>query len=234
MPDQELEESRGARSTSIRRRYRHAYLLAALLLTITLPPFLGERMLGVTLVELFLLVTVLVGVYTSTEDNGRIGLSVFLGLSAVASRIAFEVLEQRAFLYAFLVSSLFFFAIVAWTLVSRLFSQRRGVTWDTLCGAFSVYLILGLLWTCAYVLLELVEPGSFDFGQVDSSPEGLFERFIGFSYTTLTTLGYGNVTPTNPRGDALTTLEAIVGQGYLAIVIARLVALQIAESETVE
>ena len=58
------------------------------------------------------------------------------------------------------------------------------------------------------------------------------ERLIGFSYTTLTTLGYGNIAPATRQADALTTLEAMVGQIYVAIVIARLVALQITQSSS--
>ena len=56
----------------------------------------------------------------------------------------------------------------------------------------------------------------------------MFWRFLGFSFATLTTLGYGNVAPATRQGDAIATAEAVVGQMYVAIVIARIVALQIA------
>jgi voltage-gated potassium channel Kch len=55
-----------------------------------------------------------------------------------------------------------------------------------------------------------------------------FERFIGFSFVTLTTLGYGNVVPLTPRGEAVATAEAVAGQLYIAVLLARFVAIDIA------
>ena len=113
-------------------------------------------------------------------------------------------------------------------LMRSIFRSEDRITGDTLCGAASVYLLLGLIWTMVFSILEKTAPGSFRFaGQVGSAEQ--FDRFLGFSYTTLTTLGYGNVAPATPQADALATIEAIVGQFYLAVVIARFVALQIVQ-----
>ncbi len=97
---------------------------------------------------------------------------------------------------------------------------------NTSCGSLSVYLLLGLLWAFAFALLESAVPGSFSgiergMGFTD------YKRFFGFSFVTLTTLGYGNVVPLTPRADALAVAEAIVGQIYLTVLVARLVALNL-------
>ena len=83
----------------------------------------------------------------------------------------------------------------------------------------------------AYALLESLVPGSFTIGGEPTPADARFDRYIGFSFTTLTTLGYGTIVPTNPRADALTSLQAIAGPVYLTIVIARLVAIQVGQQE---
>jgi hypothetical protein len=104
------------------------------------------------------------------------------------------------------------------------------VTIETICAALAVYLFLGLIWVFAYNLLEVVEPGSFSFG-AGGDDESPFSRFIGFSFVTLTTLGYGNISPMNPRADALSYTEAIIGQIYLTVLVARLVAMELLHTQ---
>ncbi len=73
--------------------------------------------------------------------------------------------------------------------------------------------------------MEILHPGSFVFSTGTLEAGFFFWRFLGFSFITLTTLGYGNVSPASEQGDALAGLEAVIGQFYVAVVIARLVAL---------
>ena len=128
----------------------------------------------------------------------------------------------------FLVGYIVVLAVVAGALLRSLFAQDRRVDADSIYGAISVYLLAGLIWAMAFALLEKHEPGSFRFP--DGETAATFEGFLGFSITTLTTLGYGDVVPTTPRAYALTNCEAIAGQFYLAIVIARFVALHLANT----
>jgi len=103
------------------------------------------------------------------------------------------------------------------------------ITRDTLYQAVSVYLLLGLVGAMAYALLEVVNPGSFHFGDNTIASDARLDRFLGFSFTTLTTLGYGNISPATPKADALATFQAVAGQIYIAVVIARLVAIEIGQ-----
>ncbi|MEM7622882.1 MAG: ion channel [Planctomycetota bacterium] len=101
-----------------------------------------------------------------------------------------------------------------------------------LCQAVSVYLLIGLIGASSYALLEFAAPGSFRFGDTGESRDtgdDRFERFLDYSFTTLTTLSYGNIAPASPRADALASLQAVVGQVYLAVVIARLVAIEVSQ-----
>lgn len=91
-------------------------------------------------------------------------------------------------------------------------------------GAIAVYLLLGLAWGEAYSAVALVAPGAFHPVGGDV-PEP--ERWLYYSFVTLTTVGYGDITPVGPLARSLAILEALTGQLYPAILLARLVALEV-------
>lgn len=211
------------------RPYRHAYLLASLLLVIAVRPFLAERMVGVKLLDAFMLVSLIIGAVASARSRGALLVTGALTMATVIARIYWDSGEQPALLYVWLSGYAAVYAIVAALVASSLFQHSDRISADTLCGALSIYLMIGMLWTMLYAMLEAFAPGSFQFQSAPPGDDQSFERLLGFSFTTLTTLGYGNVSPATPRADSLATLEAIAGQVYLAVVIARLVAMQLAQ-----
>lgn len=111
-----------------------------------------------------------------------------------------------------------FFIVTIYVLSRRLF-QVHYVTADTIKGGICAYLLIGFLWATLYGLLMRVNPDSFIY-----SREMLY---VHFSFTTLTTLGYGDIVPAGRTAAILTNSEAIIGQLYLTIFVARLVGLYI-------
>jgi hypothetical protein len=105
--------------------------------------------------------------------------------------------------------------------------RREDVTVDTIAGAACAYTLLALVWGGLYSLLEALHPGSFDIPAVwRIGPSGdPNAALVYFSFVTLTTVGYGDITPQWPGAGGLAASEAVVGQLYLAITIARLVGL---------
>ncbi|MGE5445893.1 MAG: potassium channel family protein, partial [Ignavibacteriales bacterium] len=107
---------------------------------------------------------------------------------------------------------------------------REGpITMQRIIGAVVVYLLLGLMWAFAYKLVELQRPGSFNSASL-SAVEHDFDpktRLIYFSFTTLTSVGYGDITPVHPISRSLTMLESLIGQLFPVILIARLVSMEI-------
>jgi hypothetical protein len=102
---------------------------------------------------------------------------------------------------------------------------RTGpVTLARIQGAIAVYLLLGFAWGVAYQLLALRQPGAFTGAGVDGD---LPQRWLYYSFVTLTTVGYGDVTPVHPIARSLAVLEALTGQLYPAILLARLVSLEV-------
>lgn len=120
-------------------------------------------------------------------------------------------------------SAVITFALFA-TVVAAQVYRRGPVTYHRIQGAVAVYLLLGLTWASAYALLYDLRPGTFT-GALDAA--SLPQTWIYFSFVTLTTTGYGDILPVHPIARSLAIAEAVAGQLYLAITLARLVALHV-------
>lgn len=109
-------------------------------------------------------------------------------------------------------------------------ARQTRVSRDTISGGVCIYLLMGITWALLMSALQLIVPGSFAGGGTPLAPPTLgghswFGEFLYFSFVTLTTLGYGDIGPTTPAARMLAAAEAVVGQLYIAIFIARLVGL---------
>ncbi len=126
--------------------------------------------------------------------------------------------------------------LLVWRVRSALFAQtlmtavilvqvyRPGVVnRHRILGAVAAYLLLGLVWAQAYQLVALAHPGAFT-GAIDSGAQG---AWVYFSFVTLTTTGYGDILPAHAAARSLANLEALIGQLYPAILLARLVSLEL-------
>ncbi|MEB3249498.1 MAG: potassium channel family protein [Merismopediaceae bacterium] len=125
-------------------------------------------------------------------------------------------LVNRLVQFTFLVSSI--------VIILKGIFQAKQVTGDTVTGGICVYLMLGLAWFELYEILLLFEPAAF-------SREMPFYRTFYFSFVTLTTVGYGDVVPVHRVAMILSNLEAVIGQIYLAVIVARLVSLYAQEKK---
>jgi hypothetical protein len=122
-----------------------------------------------------------------------------------------------------------FFAFTAALILRYVFSSDH-VDLDVISAAVVVYLFLGFLWSSLYTILEHAAPGSFNMNPDRLDIGGNVGKFYYFSFVTLTTLGYGDITPLTPPAKSFVVIEAIIGQLYLTVLIARLVGIQISQS----
>jgi hypothetical protein len=125
-------------------------------------------------------------------------------------------------------------AVVAVSVLRQVLKAKK-VSGDVVQGAVCVYILLGVAWAYLFSFVETVHPGSFQLpalGTTSVVPVAIEarQRFIYYSFVTLTTVGYGDITPVASLAQRLTVLEAMFGQLYLSILIARLVGLHIAQS----
>jgi len=116
--------------------------------------------------------------------------------------------------------------IVAVLIIKDLFSGKK-VTIDKIYGAVTAYLMLGLFWVGLYEITCAFRPGAI--AATNGAPLSNYAGFVHFSLTTLTTLGYGDIVPISKLAMSLANCEAVVGQFFLAVIVARLVGLFIAQ-----
>jgi len=130
-------------------------------------------------------------------------------------------------------------AFLAYSIVSILvfiFTARR-VTSNLLCSSLCIYLLMGVLWAVAYSTVAIVNPAAFIYNVPAHAQKGMVldngtsAEALYFSYVTLTTLGYGDIVPGVPMTRSLATLEAIMGQLVLTVLVARLVGMHIMDSQ---
>lgn len=116
-----------------------------------------------------------------------------------------------------------FFGYIAYLIVRAVLTERE-VTVDTVFGALCAYLIIGFTWASCYGIIELLNPGSFHGVAGVDSQAAQFQGFVYFSLVTLTTLGYGDLVPLTPTAKSFSIVEALLGQIFLAVFVARLIA----------
>jgi hypothetical protein len=112
--------------------------------------------------------------------------------------------------------------------------QSGRVTLDKILAAVCVYFMVGYAWTFAYAILDDITPDAFA-GLVPVAEDQHAFRIMqlrDFSFVTLTTMGYGDITPRSPSARTMAMLEAVMGQFYLAVLVARLVGLHIVHEES--
>jgi hypothetical protein len=104
--------------------------------------------------------------------------------------------------------------------------KSEGVDREIIYKAILLYLLAALMWAFLYSFLELVDPASFNI-DLDQS-KGYSLAFQYYSFVTITTLGYGDITPVTEVARAFSVLEAVCGQLYLVVVVAWLVGMHVA------
>ena len=115
------------------------------------------------------------------------------------------------------ICGLIVFAFAVISILNYIFNEET-VTRQTISAAVAVYLLIALMWTFIYRVFGLLYPGSFAIAH--SKLLDAENIYLYFSFVTITTLGYGDITPIGSQAIALSVLEAITGQIYLVVVVA--------------
>jgi hypothetical protein len=192
-------------------------VMTTFVVVITLPPHgWAGRVAAVAVAG----TTAIVGLTSSDVRLERVRLALLFAIVAVVAAIFGKVLSSKALLgVAFLIDS-GLLAITAMTILRRVISAI-AVDFRTILGAISVYTMMGLLF--GNLLLAL---GSLKGGDVFTGIDHATTRdYMFFSYTTLTTTGYGNLVPKGDIGQVLAVLEMLTGQIFLVTLVAGLVSL---------
>ena len=222
-------------------RHRFVLLFGILLGFYMLVPVLQqlrEELLseGPAVVEGVLFLAVILGTIVSvSKGRAWIPFALLLGLPAAVLWVVGVVVESEEVALIRQLVLIAFLGPAIWVMLRAIFDSRQ-VTFNTVCASLCVYLLLGLVWALAYSVVDALDPAAF--ACTSAAGHHRLRLWVGrgdstvlyFSFTTLTTLGYGDIVPTSPISRMLTSVEAIAGQLYLAVLVARLVGMHIVYS----
>ena len=154
----------------------------------------------------------------------RLFIVVALGLAV--TNLLYAVVPSTRLQIADALFSLMAAGLLATLLLQR--TLRRGeINVHRYQGAFATYVLLGVMFAQGFELVAMVEPGAFQVLGAPATYDTMLPRLLYYSFTTLTTLGYGDITPIHPFARSLAVLESLVGVIYPAVLIARLVSLDV-------
>lgn len=160
-------------------------------------------------------------------------LAGLLVVAAIALRMLRHLVPTPAIITWGLAASLLFMIFLTVASVDRVFREDRPVTVERVAGAVAVYLLFGMTWGYLYGLLDQLLPGAFNLAAAGAADDPFRQEvFTYFSFITLTTVGYGDVTPIHPVVRMCAVIQALFGQLYPATLLARLVSLEIINRQT--
>jgi hypothetical protein len=197
------------------------YLLITLILLIYLYPALPASPYAFPFLGILFAITPLAGVYAVADERRTLVIATILGAPALLSLlwhflVPYKMVNDEFLLLLVVV----YYAFTTGAIIRHLFRRDRVDT-DTILSAISAYLMIGLTFAVTYMLVELTGPGSF----VENTGDQMVQwgDMFYFSFVTLTTLGYGDISPVAPHARSLAILEAAAGVLYMSTLIARLV-----------
>jgi Ion channel len=222
---------------------RHTTLLVAIIALLGVRPLIGDSGAATAVFSIVVMLVFVVALYTIQVDElfgdrerliqqrkHRGLLGWVLALVAIALRLGDIVSPNHQLATASSITLLLFFGFVALTELRAVLRQRT-ITRETISMSISVYLLLGLTWGFFYIVLFDFRPQAFSFGGAPvPSEQQITPVLIYFSLTTLATVGYGDITPLTLQARYAAVSEGIAGQFYLAILVARLVGMQMSQS----
>ena len=214
--------------TKLLRRDRGLSALLVLLVVdiFILRPVAANVALGRVALDVLFTLILMAGALAVSRNRWAALPVVFLALGAVFVRWATYLGSYDPLLVADVLLTLLFHGVLALVILTHIFGPGP-ISIHRVLGAVAVYLLLGMTWAYAYELLELWIPGALRLPDAVEHPGVRPLKFLYFSFTTLSTVGYGDITPVHPYARSLATAEALTGQLFPAILIARLVSMEL-------
>ena len=205
-------------------------LLLCLFLYLVVGPFFDQTRYANIIVSGVLSLTLISAIGAMAESRKRIELaSVVLGIALVLLWLrTLGFISDKGNFASLAIGG--FLMILIYSFGHRLFKVRR-VTGNVICSALCLYILVGLLWGALYAVVDSLAPGSFA-GELIKDTNTFHQNtryFQYFSFMTLSTVGYGDITPRSMGATVLCQTEAILGQIIVVVLVARLVGIQVAQ-----
>lgn len=207
-------------------RLPNAWLLGALILLVAIFPFLDEKPAGRAAIAVFDLAILVLALRASRATGYETRFGYFLVIPAMGLHAAAALGGQSWLMAWSLFAQAVFHGFVVFSLM-RYMLRDEYMTLDELFAAAGLYVLMAFVFGYLYALLEHVMPGSFYINE-PNNVGNLTSWFdlLYFSFTCLTSVGFGEITPANDHARSLVMIQQMLGVLYVALVISRLVALQ--------
>ncbi len=202
---------------------RFGFLFVALVLSLGIPPLLPQGPLVSILMPAFLAAILISGLYSVSKKRKQLVFGLALVIPALIFSWSVRLYPADSFEIAGFALTGTFFLYLAWLILLFILSAPR-VDVNIIFAAICIYLLLGFACAMGFSIAETVSPGAIAYPDrlADFASDG---RAIYFSFVTLTTLGYGDMSPVSGPARGLAIMEAVTGQLILVVLIARLVAM---------
>jgi uncharacterized membrane protein len=204
-------------------KHRILFLLVAILGLIIGGPFTGDLFIYGVIPDVLMTIIFTAGIYSISNQKKQFYIALALAVPMYMAIWSSHLLES---VELFLVGA-FFAAFFTGFLISQLIKfifNQKDVTQEVIFAAVVVYLLMAIVWSFSYWMLDYFYPQSLSF---PDGPAPNVYRYLYFSFVTITTLGYGDVSPLTQKAASLVILEAVTGQIYLVVVVAWLVGMHV-------
>ena len=239
-----MEELREALHRNLAPR-RHTALLTAIVTLFLVRPLIGDGGIATAAFSSVLLLVLLFALYAIQVDElvgeretllaqrrRRSMIGWALAVPAMVTRLVAVFVPSPTLYLSEEILWLLLFTFITWHLLRGVLRQRE-ITNETISMSISVYLLLGFTFGLFYILLHHLQPLALSLGSTPtpiSNEQQAFPILIYFSLTTLSTIGFGDITPVSLQARYAAVAEGIMGQFYLAILVARLVGMQMSQA----
>ena len=204
-------------------KHRFRLLLATLLSFVIGGPFVDEILQYEVIPDIFISIIFISGIYAISREKKHIYIAMSLMVPMFTGVWLSHIFQSfKIYVAGEIIGAIFIGYLIS--LLTKFIFNQKEVTKDVIYAALIIYLLMAILWSFAYLVLDYFYPASFSFPEA-SSPS--VYRYLYFSFVTITTLGYGDVAPLTQKASSLVVLEAVTGQMYLVVVVAWLVGMHV-------
>jgi len=216
---------------------RYTPLLAGLLGFLVLQPIVVSVSAANIPLNILIYLLLATAIYAVGPRKSLVAITTALAVSIVLTRLLYSISSNTRLLILSHALSFALMVVVTVTIVLQVF-RAREITPDIIVGAVCVYLVIGAAWSFFYFFLQAVAPGSMmampvtTRGSLAPAPleQYRFWEMVYFSMGALSTMGFLSSEPLTPMARQLAVVEAIMGQLYIAVLVARIVALSTARA----
>jgi len=171
----------------------------------------------------------LIGTGSQKKNRSHVVASIVFIVLMLVMIVAGSLIDRAGFDYLHLLVMLSFFIWMTWLAIRQVLFTG-SITSNDIVGAICIYMLMGLIWAILYLLLAQIIPGAFN-GLPQAPWLENFSAAIYFSFVTITTLGYGDISPVIPLARVLVVMEAIIGVFYMAILVASLIGVRMSDRD---